>query len=103
MRHARSVRRIERFNEELEISVQRAAMSWPSRWPANTSWRWPTAGCRTGWISRDLHDGLGGSLVRMTALVEQSGAPLQNRQFLSMLNLLRNDLRQTIDSGAAPT
>ena len=29
-----------------------AAMSWPSRWPANTSWRWPTAGCRTGWISR---------------------------------------------------
>ena len=37
----------------------------------------------------------------MTALVEQSGAPLQNRQFLSMLNLLRNDLRQTIDSGAS--
>ena len=52
LRHARSVRRIERFNEKLEISVQRAAMSWPSRWPANTSWRWPTAGCRTGWISR---------------------------------------------------
>ena len=52
-------------------------------------------------IARDLHDGLGGSLVRMTALVEQSGAPLQNRQFLSMLNLLRNDLRQTIDSSAS--
>ena len=52
-------------------------------------------------IARDLHDGLGGSLVRMTALVEQSGAPLQNRQFLSMLNLLRNDLRQTMNSGAS--
>ena len=54
-------------------------------------------------IARDLHDGLGGSLVRMTALVEQSGAPLQNRQFLSMLNLLRNDLRQTMTAAPAPT
>ena len=52
-------------------------------------------------ISHDLHDGLGGSLVRMMALVEQADAPLQNHQFLSLLKLIRDDLRQTIDSGSS--
>ena len=52
-------------------------------------------------LSHDLHDGLGGSLVRSMILVGQSKQPLSNQQFLSMLKLLRNDLRQVIDSGSS--
>ena len=102
LRHARSVRRIERFNEELEISVQRARDELAVTLAREHELALAHSRLQDRLdIARDLHDGLGGSLVRMTALVEQSGAPLQNRQFLSMLNLLRNDLRQTIDSGAS--
>ncbi len=102
LRHARGVRRIERFNQELEASVERARAELATTLArehdlalANTRLQDRLE------IARDLHDGLGGSLVRMTALVEQAGEPLQNRRFLSMLNLLRNDLRQTIDNGAS--
>lgn len=102
LRHARSVRRIERFNEELEISVQRARDELAVTLAREHELALAHSRLQDRLdIARDLHDGLGGSLVRMTALVEQSGAPLQNRQFLSMLNLLRNNLRQTIDSGAS--
>ena len=72
---------MQRARDELAVTLAREAGAGPSRLQDRLD------------IARDLHDGLGGSLVRMTALVEQSGAP-QNRQFLSMLNLLR-DLRQT--------
>ena len=95
LRHARSAR-IERFNEELEISVQRARDELAVTLAREHELALAHSRLQDRLdIARDLHDGLGGSLVRMTALVEQSGAPLQNRQFLSMLNLLRNDLRQT--------
>lgn len=33
-------------------------------------------------IVHDLHDGLGGSLVRSLALVEQAGSPLSNERML---------------------
>src|SRR5258708_10594678 len=33
--------------------------------------------------------------------VEQAGGPMHNRQFLSVLKLLRDDLRQMIDSGTS--
>ncbi|WP_349291613.1 7TM diverse intracellular signaling domain-containing protein [Achromobacter sp. Marseille-Q0513] len=102
LRHARSVRRIERFNEELAVSVQRARDELAATLAREHELALAHSRLQDRLeIARDLHDGLGGSLVRMTALVEQSGEPLQNRQFLSMLNLLRNDLRQTIDSGAS--
>ena len=102
LRHARSVRRIERFNEELEISVQRARDELAVTLAREHELALAHSRLQDRLdIARDLHDGLGGSLVRMTALVEQSGAPLQNRQFLSMLNLLRNDLRQTMTGGAS--
>ncbi|MCS5516656.1 ATP-binding protein [Pseudomonas qingdaonensis] len=37
----------------------------------------------------------------MMAMVEQASTPLQGPQFLSMLKLLRDDLRQTIDNGSS--
>lgn len=51
-------------------------------------------------LSHDLHDGLGSSLVRSIALVDHS-SDLDKQQFLSILKLLRNDLRQVIDSGSS--
>jgi len=52
-------------------------------------------------LTHDLHDGLGGSLVRAIALVEQADAQLPKGQTLSILKLLRDDLRQVIDSGSS--
>ena len=50
-------------------------------------------------LTHDLHDGLGGELVHMIASVEQGGSSALSRpQVLSMLKLIRNDLRQSIDS-----
>lgn len=52
-------------------------------------------------LTHDLHDGLGGSLVHMIAFVEQSEEAIERAQTLSMLKLIRNDLRQTIDSNTS--
>lgn len=52
-------------------------------------------------LSHDLHDGLGASLVRSMIMVDQSEQAMSNQQFLSMLKLLRDDLRQIIDSGSS--
>ena len=52
-------------------------------------------------IAHDLHDGLGGSLMRSMALVEQAPQPLPNERVLSLLKVLRDDLRQVIDQGSS--
>lgn len=52
-------------------------------------------------ISHDLHDGLGGSLVRSMALVELAPQPLSRARVLSLLKVLRDDLRQVIDHGSS--
>ncbi|WP_120967252.1 PAS domain-containing protein [Comamonas sp. lk] len=49
-------------------------------------------------LTHDLHDGLGGALVHMITSVEQSKDTPTQARVLSMLKLIRNDLRQTIDS-----
>lgn len=49
-------------------------------------------------LAQDLHDGLGGQIVRSIMLVEQSAEPPSKEHYLSMLKLLRDDLRQVIDS-----
>ena len=52
-------------------------------------------------LAHDLHDGLGGSLIRSIALVEQAPQPLPNERVLSLLKMLRDDLRQVIDQGSS--
>lgn len=52
-------------------------------------------------IAHDLHDGLGGSLMRSMALVELAPQPLANQRVLSLLKVLRDDLRQVIDHGSS--
>ncbi|WP_240933237.1 ATP-binding protein [Diaphorobacter sp. HDW4B] len=54
-------------------------------------------------IAHELHDGLGASLVRGMALVEQADAPLPNQRVLSLLKTLRDDLRQMIDYSTSST
>lgn len=52
-------------------------------------------------LSHNLHDILGSSLVRSMGIITQSKDNLDNQQFLSMLKLFRDDLRQVIDSGSS--
>lgn len=52
-------------------------------------------------LTHDLHDGLGSTLVHMIASLEQETGELSKPQMLSMLKLIRNDLRQTIDSNSS--
>lgn len=52
-------------------------------------------------LTQDLHDGLGGTLVHMIASLEQDHDAVTRQKALSMLKLIRNDLRQTIDNNAS--
>ncbi len=102
LRHGRNMRRIERFNQTLAEGIDSARVQ------LNVTLKREHALALANMrmqerlqIAHDLHDGLGGSLVRMMALVEQAHAPLGNPQVLSFLKLIRDDLRQTIDSGSS--
>ena len=101
-RLAHNVRRIERFNVELTegIAYARADLQTTMAREHALGLRNTRLNERLG-IAHELHDGLGGSLGRSIALVEQAGKPLENRQFLSILKLLRDDLRQMVDSGSS--
>jgi len=102
LRHARSVRRIERFNQELADGIEQARTELATTLEREHTLALANARLQDRLqIAHDLHDGLGGSLVRMMAMVEQASEPVQRQQFLSMLKLLRDDLRQTIDSGSS--
>jgi len=100
--HARNVRRIERFNQELADGIGQARTELATTLEREHALALTNARLQDRLqIAHDLHDGLGGSLVRMMAMVEQASVPLHSQQFLSMLKLLRDDLRQTIDSGSS--
>lgn len=98
----KNMRHIERFNHELSLTVAQACddLSQTLEREHHLALSHSRLQERLR-ISQDLHDGLGGSLVRSIALVEQSSAPLPNAQVLSMLKLMRDDLRQMIDAGAS--
>ena len=101
-RLAHTMRRIERFNGELSASVAHARAELQTTMAREHALvlRNTRLNERLG-IAHELHDGLGGALVRSIALVEQAPQALENRQFLSILKLLRDDLRQMIDSGSS--
>lgn len=52
-------------------------------------------------LAHDLHDGLGGSLVRAITTIDKTKNEINKQQVLSMLKLMRDDLRQIIDSGSS--
>ena len=100
---ARTMQRIENFNQELTETVTQACDEL-----GETLEREHRLALRHSrleermQLSHDLHDSLGGSLVRSIAYVEQANQPLANAQVLSMLKLMRDDLRQLIDHSANP-
>ena len=51
-------------------------------------------------FSHDLHDGVGGELVRSIALFEKKQGPLDQKFVLSLLKQMRDDLRGVLDSSA---
>jgi two-component system sensor histidine kinase UhpB len=95
---ASSMRRVEGFNEELVAGIARAReeLSQVLRNEHASAMNLAKLEERMQ-IAHDLHDGLGGSLVRAMAMVERAHEPLSNERMLSLLKLLRDDLRQLVD------
>jgi signal transduction histidine kinase len=90
--------RIERFNQELSETVARACDELNTTLSQEHALALANAHLQERLqLAQDLHDGLGGQIVRSIMLVEQSDAPSKER-YLSMLKLLRDDLRQVVDS-----
>ncbi|NNH87670.1 ATP-binding protein [Acinetobacter terrae] len=101
-RLTRNVKKIETFNTALEVKVKQVGEDLSSS--LNEKHQLELENVRLQeriHLSHDLHDGLGASLVRSMILVDQSAHNIPNQQFLSMLKLLRDDLRQIIDSGSS--
>lgn len=97
----KNINKIEKFNEELSTKVQQVSLTLSSS--LNEKHQLALSNVRLQErikLSHDLHDGLGASIVRSMILVDQCATNIPNQQFLSMLKLLRDDLRQIIDSGS---
>ena len=99
---ARQIRSAERFNRELEqgVACARADLAQALR-REHAQALVHTKLQERMQIAHDLHDGLGGSLMRSMALVELAPQPLPNERVLSLLKVLRDDLRQVIDQGSS--
>ena len=96
------VRSVERFNRALEQGVAEArAQLAQALAREHTRALEHTRLQERIQLAHDLHDGLGGSLIRSMALVEQAPQPLPNERVLSLLKMLRDDLRQVIDQGSS--
>ena len=96
------VRSVERFNRALEQGVSEArAQLAQALAREHTRALEHTRLQERIQLAHDLHDGLGGSLIRSIALVEQAPQPLPNERVLSLLKMLRDDLRQVIDQGSS--
>jgi len=101
-RLTRNVKKIETFNAALEVKVKQVGEDLSSSLHEKHQLELENVRLQERiHLSHDLHDGLGASLVRSMILVDQSAHNIPNQQFLSMLKLLRDDLRQIIDSGSS--
>lgn len=102
MRLTKNIKKIERFNHTLEQNINEAKADLSQS--LNTQHQLELQNTKLQErlnLAHDLHDGLGGSLVRAIVTVEQSNQAVNKQQFLSILKLLRSDLRQVIDSGSS--
>ena len=96
------MRSVERFNHELEDHVASARAELAQVLVREHTQALENAKLQERQqIAHDLHDGLGGSLVRSMALVELAPQPLSNERVLSLFKVLRDDLRQVIDQGSS--
>lgn len=104
LRHAQNVRRIEQFNLELEQSIANARAELATTLEREYALTLTNTRLRDRLdIAHDLHDGLGGSIVHLMASVEKGFGPVNRPQVISMLKLIRDDLRLAIDSNSSPS
>ena len=97
-----NTRRIERFNHELGDAVEQARGELAEVLAREHAQALDHTKLQERMqLAHDLHDGLGGSLMRSMALVELAPQPLPNDRVLSLLKVLRDDLRQVIDQGSS--
>ncbi|RMX05761.1 histidine kinase [Corticibacter populi] len=99
--YTRTLRQVENFNIELGAKVQAATEELAAALEREHAQA--IHGARLGErlrIAHDLHDGLGSTLVREIARLEQMRSGMTAEQCVSMLKLLRDDLRQVVDSGS---
>lgn len=102
MRLKRNIQKIEKFNQDLEFRVFEVSEDLKRSMSEKHYLELENVRLQERiHLSHDLHDGLGASLVRSMILVDQNEDEMSNQQFLSMLKLLRDDLRQIIDSGSS--
>ena len=102
LRLAKNLREIENFNQTLKQNILEAQNELTLSLNTQHQLELDNAKLQERLqLAHDLHDGLGGSLVRSMVTVDQSQINLSNQQFLSMLKILRDDLRQVIDSGSS--
>ena len=99
---AQYMRRMDHFNEELSEHVTQARTELAQVLEREHQQALQHAKLQERvQIAHDLHDGLGGSLVRSMALVEQAPQQLSNERVMSLLKTLRDDLRQVIDTDSS--
>lgn len=102
LRVAESARRIERFNGELTQAVAQAETRLSDTLKNEHQLALANAQLQERLhLAHDLHDSLGGQIVRSIIQVEQFLPTPEQKKFLATLKLLRDDLRQIIDSGVS--
>ena len=100
-RIAQNITKIETFNEQLEIKIDQVKSELECSLDNKHQLEIENMRLQERLnLAHDLHDGLGGSLVRSMALVDRADS-FDKQRFMSILKLLRNDLRQIIDSGSS--
>lgn len=100
-RIAQNITKIESFNEQLEIKIEQVTLELKHSLENKHQLEIENMRLQERLnLSHDLHDGLGGSLVRSIVLVDKA-EDFDKQRFMSILKLLRNDLRQIIDSGSS--
>lgn len=102
LRLARNTRQIERFNRTLAENVTQAKQELTASLGQQHKLALENARLQERiHLSHDLHDGLGGSIVRSIIMLEQNDKKVDKPQVLSILKMLRSDLRQVVDSGSS--
>lgn len=103
-RVAANARRIERFNHELQDAVTKACSELEETLASQHSLALTNSRLQERLqLAHELHDGLGGQITRSITLLEQQREAMGSERMLSLLKILRNDLRQVIDNGTSAT
>lgn len=98
----KNARRVAQFNQQLIQVVEKTQQELSAKLASEHQLALKKSLLQTRMqLTHDLHDGLGGQIVRSIMHTEHADPPLNKQQMVSILKVLRDDLRQVIDSGAS--